>query len=197
MVISPWPASIASAGDRLQLSLRSVWNGDASGGPIEWSLGPVYAGVMSGAVTRNVLVRAPRARVFDAFVSVNDLLHWMADGAVIGRRPGGNWSLGWYADPDSDAGYSSIGTIESYEPGVRLVVASLVFGTPEGDDFGPMRLTVDFQEAPDGTLVTVTQEGFGEGPAWDAYRDQLGPGWERMLSDLKGWLEEGRKLPGR
>ena len=30
-----------------------------------------------------------------------------------------------------------------------------------------------------------------------AYRDRLGPGWERMLGDLKGWLEEGRKLPGR
>ena len=90
-----------------------------------------------------------------------------------------------------------MGTIEDYEPGVRLVVGSLVFGTPEGDEFGPMRLTVDFQEVPDGTLVTVTQEGFGEGPAWDDYVNQLGAGWERMLSDLMGWLEEGRKLPGR
>ncbi len=152
---------------------------------------------MPEAVRREVVIRAPRERAFEAFVSVHDLLHWMADGAVIGKRPGGNWSLGWYADPDSDAGYSSMGTIETYEPGARLVVGSLVFGTPEGDEFGPMRLTVSFDEVPEGTQVTVMQEGFGEGPAWDDYRSQLGTGWERMLSDLKGWLEEGRKLPGR
>ena len=60
-----------------------------------------------------------------------------------------------------------------------------------------MRLTVEFGEAEGGTRVSVTQEGFESSPAWDDYRDQLGPGWERMLADLKGWLEEGRKLPGR
>ncbi len=167
------------------------------GGAIERRRPAAYPDVMAGAVTRQVVVRASRGRAFDAFVSVHDLLHWMADGAVIGRRTGGNWSLGWYADPDSDAGYTSMGTIEEYEPGVRLVVGSLVFGTPEGDEFGPMKLSVAFEEAPDGTLVTVTQEGFGDGPAWDTYVGQLGPGWDRMLSDLKGWLEEGRKLPGR
>ncbi len=143
------------------------------------------------------MVRAPRERAFDAFVSVHDLLHWLADGAVIGRREGGNWRLGWYADPDSDAGYSSTGVIETFERGERLVVSGLVFETPEGEEFGPMRLTVAFEPAPGGTLVTVTQEGLGDGAAWDEYRSQLGPGWDRMLSDLKGWLEEGRKLPGR
>ncbi len=166
-------------------------------GPIERKALAAYPDGMEGAVTRRVVVRASRARAFDAFVSVHDLLHWLADGAVVGKRPGGNWSLGWYADPDSDAGYSSIGRIETYEPGERLVVGGLVFGTPEGDEFGPMRLSVAFEEAPEGTLVTVTQEGLGEGAAWDDYVNQLGPGWERMLSDLKGWLEDGRKLPGR
>lgn len=152
---------------------------------------------MSGSVTRTVLLRVPRDRAFDAFVEVRDVLNWLADGAVIGRRAGGNWGLGWYADPDSDAGYHSIGVIESFEPPSRLVVGQLVFTTPEGDVFGPMQLTVDLDEGPDGTLVTVTQAGLGEGAAWDDYRNQLGPGWERMLADLKGWLEEGRKLPGR
>jgi uncharacterized protein YndB with AHSA1/START domain len=152
---------------------------------------------MSGAVTRSVLVGVPRDRAFDAFVEVRDVLNWLADGAVIGRRAGGNWGLGWYADPDSDAGYHSIGVIESFEPPSLLVVAGLVFTTPEGDVFGPMRLSVAFDETAGGTLVTVTQAGLGEGAAWDDYRNQLGPGWERMLGDLKAWLEEGRKLPGR
>jgi uncharacterized protein YndB with AHSA1/START domain len=148
-------------------------------------------------VTRRVLVKVPPSRAFAAFVEVRDVLNWLADGAVIGRRVGGNWGLGWYADPDSDAGYNSIGTFETLERDRRLVVGALVFSTPEGETFGPMRLTVDFEEAAGGTLVTVTQEGLGASPAWDNYRDRLGPGWEKMLGDLKGWLEEGRKLPGR
>src|SRR5450759_5285015 len=37
----------------------------------------------------------------------------------------------------------------------------------------------------------------GPPAAGSAYRDRIGPGWQRMLADLKGWLEEGLKLPGR
>jgi uncharacterized protein YndB with AHSA1/START domain len=152
---------------------------------------------VDGAVTRGVFVRVAPERAFEAWVRVAEVLSWLADGAVIGARAGGNWALGWYADPDSDAGYSSIGRIETFEPGRALVVAGLVFSSPEGLSFGPMRLDVRFAETEGGTDVTVTQEGIGEGPAWESYRDQLGPGWERMLGDLKGWLEDGRKLPGR
>jgi len=86
---------------------------------------------MSGAVTRSVLVGVPRDRAFDAFVEVRDVLNWLADGAVIGRRAGGNWGLGWYADPDSDAGYHSIGVIESFEPPSLLVVADSSSRRPE------------------------------------------------------------------
>ncbi|HEX7616966.1 MAG TPA: SRPBCC domain-containing protein [Thermoanaerobaculia bacterium] len=149
------------------------------------------------AVTRDVLVRVSPERAFDAFVELSDVLAWLADGAVIGKRPGGNWGLGWYADPDSDAGYSSIGQFEVFDPGRRFVVSNLMFSTPEGDSLGPMRLVVEFEKLQEGTCVTVTQSGFEESAAGAAYRDQIGPGWERMLSDLKIWLEQGRKLPGR
>ena len=136
-------------------------------------------------------------RAFAAFVQLSDVLAWLADGAVIGPRPGGSWALGWYADDDSDTGYSSIGQFEVFDPGHRFVVSSLMFATPEGESFGPMRLVVEFEKLEEGTCVMVTQSGFEESAAWTAYRDRLGPGWERMLSDLKIWLEEGRKLPGR
>lgn len=152
---------------------------------------------MDGTVTRDVLVGVSPERAFDAFVELSDVLAWLADGAVIGPRPGGNWGLGWYADPDSGSGYSSIGQFEVFDPGHRFVVASLMFSTPEGDSFGPMRLVVEFEKVAEGTCVRVTQSGFDESAAGAAYRDRLGPGWERMLRDLKGWLEEGRKLPGR
>jgi uncharacterized protein YndB with AHSA1/START domain len=153
--------------------------------------------VSEGAVTRDVLVRVSPERAFAAFVELSDVLAWLADGAVIGPRPGGNWGLGWYADQDSDTGYSSIGQFEVFDPGHRFVVSSLMFSTPEGESFGPMRLVVEFERVAEGTCVTVTQSGFEESTAGSAYRDRLGPGWARMLSDLKTWLEEGRKLPGR
>ena len=152
---------------------------------------------MEGAVTRDVLVGVSPERAFDAFVELSDVLSWLADGAVIGPRPGGNWGLGWYADSDSDAGYSSIGQFEVFDPGRRFVVASLMFSTPEGESFGPMRLVVEFEKVAEGTRVRVTQSGIEESGAGAAYRDRLGPGWDRMLRDLKVWLEEGRKLPGR
>jgi uncharacterized protein YndB with AHSA1/START domain len=150
-----------------------------------------------GAVSRQIVVDVSQERAFEAFIDVRDVLHWLADGAVIGGRLGGRWGVGWYADPDSDAGYHSIGTFEVYEPGHRFVLGALVFSTPEGEEFGPMRLTVEFEPAEPGTLVRVTQEELSDSAAWDGYRAGLGPGWERSLSDLKAWLEEGRKLPGR
>ena len=57
-----------------------------------------------------------------------DLLAWLADGAVVGRRAGGNWGLGWYADEESDEGYHVLGTFEAYEPPGRLVLWAAVIG---------------------------------------------------------------------
>lgn len=152
---------------------------------------------MEASVLRDVLVKADPARVFQAFTDINDLLAWFADGAVVGRRVGGNWGLGWYADEASDEGYHVFGTFEVYEPGSRLVVRDLRFSTPEGESWDGMRLSVGFEAEGSGTRVTVRQDGIGQGAGWDGYAAGLGPGWERSLADLRGWLEEGRKLPGR
>jgi uncharacterized protein YndB with AHSA1/START domain len=149
------------------------------------------------SVRREILVKADPARVFAAFTDISDLLSWFADGAVIGRHAGGNWGLGWYADEESDEGYHVLGTFEVYEPGARIVVRDLRFSTPEGESWEGMRLSVDLAAEDGGTRVTVVQDGVGEGASWDGYAAGLGPGWERSLSDLRAWLEEGRKLPGR
>lgn len=152
---------------------------------------------MPNAVTLSTTVRVAPERAFDAFVDISDVLSWLADGAVIGRHAEGNWGLGWYADPDSDAGYHSFGTIEVFDPGRSLVVGNLVFSTPEGLEWGPMRLTVEFTPSEGATLVTVRQEDLGDGPEWDGYTTGLRESWERSLESLRAWLEDGRKLPGR
>ena len=152
---------------------------------------------MERMVCRDVVVNAAPERVFAAFTEVQEVLAWLADAAVIGRRVGGNWALGWYADEESDDGYHVLGTFDVYEPAHRLVVRDLRFSTPEGDLFEGMRLSVELTPENGGTRVSVRQEGIGEGASWDGYAAGLGPSWERSLSDLRGWLEEGRKLPGR
>ena len=110
---------------------------------------------MEASVRRDVLVKADPARAFQAFTDINDLLAWFADGAVVGRRVGGNWGLGWYADEESDEGYHVFGTFEVYEPGSRLVVRDLRFSTPEGESWDGMRLSVGFEAENGGTRVTV------------------------------------------
>jgi uncharacterized protein YndB with AHSA1/START domain len=149
------------------------------------------------SVSREIVVKAEPDRVFDAFTDAGELLSWFADGAVVGRRVGGNWGLGWYADEETDEGYHVLGTFEIYEPGIRIVVRDLAFSGPEGESWEGMRLSVVLAAEDGGTRVTVVQDGVGEGASWDGYAAGLGPGWERSLTDLRAWLEEGRKLPGR
>ncbi|MHB8800705.1 MAG: SRPBCC family protein [Thermoanaerobaculia bacterium] len=149
------------------------------------------------SVCLETVVRALPERVFTAFTEVQEVLSWLADAAVIGRRVEGNWALGWYADEDSEDGYHVLGTFEVFEPSCRLVVKDLRYSTPEGELLEGMRLSVELEAEDGGTRVRVRHEGLGEGASWDAYVAGLGPGWERSLSDLRGWLEEGRKLPGR
>ena len=152
---------------------------------------------MESPVRREVVVRAAPERAFAAFTEVPELLAWLTDGAVVGRRVGGNWALGWYADEESDEGYHVLGTFDVFEPATRLVVIDVRFSKPEGETWEGMRLSVLFEAEDGGTRVTVDQEGIGDGPSWDGYAAGLGPGWERSLADLRAWLEEGKKLPGR
>ncbi len=152
---------------------------------------------MGEPVVRSIRVRAAADRAFAAFVEVGQVLSWLADGAVIGARPGGGWGLGWYADDESDAGYVLRGVFDVYEPGRRLVVADISLATPEGEELGPMRLSIDFEEVEPGETLVVVRQEWHDAVAAGPYRAGAGPGWEKSLGDLKGWLEEGRKLPGR
>lgn len=153
---------------------------------------------MDETVRCEATVKASPSRVFEAFVEIKDLLNWFADGVLVGKREGGNWALGWYADDDSNLGYHMMGTISTYDPGKELVVDGLRFTTPEGNEFGPMKLSISFHDGTSaGTVVTVVQEGIQAHPAWDEYRSGILPGWQRTLDQLRGWIEDGRKLAGR
>lgn len=152
---------------------------------------------MDSPVRRSVRVRATPERAFEAFVSVPEVLSWLADGAVIGARPGGGWGVGWFRDPSSDAGTTLRGTLSVFEPGKRLVVAEAVFSTADDEEFGPLTLRVDFHARDGGTEVVLVQEGRSPAPGWEAHGIPVPDAWEIHLRQLRLWLDEGKKLPGR
>jgi predicted metalloprotease with PDZ domain len=47
------------------------------------------------------------------------------------------------------------------------------------------------QESGSGTLVTITQAGFGEGEDWQTQLDNVGLGWAQSLAGLELYLRTG------
>ena len=50
-------------------------------------------------------------------------------------------------------------------------------------------VVVDFQESGDGTAVTLTHLGFGDGPGWDETQAYFENAWDYVLTTLKGNLD--------
>ena len=58
----------------------------------------------------------------------------------------------------------------------------------------PTTLTFELTKEKDGTLVTLTQSGIGEGEGWEAYAN-ISKAWEAHLKDLTSWIETGTCPP--
>ena len=54
----------------------------------------------------------------------------------------------------------------------------------------PTTLTFELRAEKDGTLLTFTHSGIGEGEGWEAYTN-MGKGWDAHLKDLTSWIETG------
>lgn len=122
------------------------------------------------------------------FVDVNSVRQWWGvANALIEPREGGVWTLGWR---DNGQGYAYVmsGVIARYIPGEELVVESVVYMHPTHPILGPMRLTV--RADPDGpaTRLTVRQEGYKSGEAWDWYFNAVREGWPMALEMLQRHL---------
>ena len=68
----------------------------------------------------------------------------------------------------------------SYEPAV-------------GEPLAGLSLVVTIADHDGGCLVTVEQDVPDAGPAYAAYREIAGEGWEETLSELKRYLEGPRE----
>ncbi len=60
---------------------------------------------------------------------------------------------------------------------------------------GATKVTVEFTRTGNGTLVSLTQSGFGNGAIWAGLRDVHALGWENHLANLQLYLLTGVRMP--
>lgn len=128
------------------------------------------------------VIRAGRARVFEAFTNPDDLARWsapegidVADGAVD-LRVGGKWSVVMH-DPKTDARYHAEGVYREITPPERLVYTHYWL-----TDEKPIEtlITVELHEEGEATRVVMVHEGFlakesrdGHEAGWDSCFNRL------------------------
>lgn len=147
---------------------------------------------MNPNVVRSVSIETSTADAFDAFTRVGELLSWWCEGALVGRRAGGNWALG-FTDERGGTQATLMGKIETYEPGRRLAVRDISYEPRSGETLEGLTIDLTFVERDGSCLVTVEQGIPEGGPAYEVFRGDAGAGWEERLADLKRYLEGPRE----
>ena len=145
----------------------------------------------------SVVVDAPAARVLQAFVAHDDLVHWWAvERSVAVPRPTGPYAVTWPPSPRHDEvlghlGGTLHGTVMDCIARPRAVRRRRLLAAADGDPLGPMALeiTCEPEAERDRTRVTVRQSASEDGPRWQRYFALTKPGWADALETLKDYLE--------
>jgi uncharacterized protein YndB with AHSA1/START domain len=143
-------------------------------------------------IIRSVAIETTASDAFDAFTRVGELLSWWCEGALVGRREGGNWAVG-FTDDHGGTQATIMGKIETYEPSRRLAVRDISYERRTGEPLEGLSFLLTFVERDGTCLVTVEQVIPDAGPAYEDYRGEAGSGWEERLADLKRYLEGPRR----
>jgi uncharacterized protein YndB with AHSA1/START domain len=126
-------------------------------------------------------LRVPVARVWQAFTDPRELEAWLS-GTVedCDVRPGGR--IAW----QPEAYGQLVWDVVEVEPERKLAYRESPTFAPSTTD-----VSVLLQESGSGTLVTITQAGFGEGEDWQTQLDNVGLGWAQSLAGLELYLRTG------
>lgn len=140
-------------------------------------------------IEKQVLLKAPRARVWQALTDAAQFGQWfkvaLDNGFVPGQRVTGKMTYPGYE------GWPFEATVERIEP-QTLFSLRWAPGTDPGSANAPTTL-VEFhlQDAPGGTLLTVVESGFDGLP--EALRDKVfrgnDEGWSIQTQNIKAYVE--------
>lgn len=125
-----------------------------------------------------VMVAAAPSAVYQAWMLPNLISHWLSESARTQMREGGPFTLMW------NSGHWAAGVYSAIETGKRLAFSWHETGAP-----GTTQIEVRFAAADGGTRVSLTQTGFGDGAAWDAYREESERNWRDLLDNLRVLME--------
>lgn len=151
-------------------------------------------GQQTGERTMTVsrIIEAPPERVYEAFLDPNELVQWLpptgfsAEVHQLEPEEGGTFRMTFTGETEEFAEYehSFGGTYRELVPGKRIVHTD-AFETDDPAMAGEMMVTITFEAVPDGTEVTVLQEGIPEAiPPEDSHA-----GWTDSLGQLAGLVE--------
>lgn len=133
-------------------------------------------------LVKELFIAASPERVYSALTEKANLESWFVKEAVVGDGPGGPFDLTWLPHQKSK------GRIVEMTPPHRFAF--------EWDiEAGGLATTCSFELIPQdgGTLLRLTQSGFGQGDDWDHLYDDNSGGWDIELVNLQRWLEQGEK----
>ncbi len=141
------------------------------------------------SVTREIVVSAPRARAFDAFINMT--AWWPLDTHTIGKAPARasiiepNKGGRWYGI-DADGDEHGIGHVLAYEPPSRLVLSWEISHDYQYDPSLQTEVVVTFAEvSPTSTRVVLEHRGLeAYGEHAQATRDTYAGdgGWTYLLA---------------
>lgn len=144
-------------------------------------------------VTRTVLIRASRQRVWDCLTSPDHLARWFGQSADFpnGITEGATGTLGWTAHGDFPA------RIERFDPQAAF---AFTWGTPGEEIRADNATTANFTLADEGDAIalTVTETGFdslGEQTHRRAAMEDNAQGWTEELDEFVAYVEDTGETP--
>ena len=116
---------------------------------------------------------------------------WGVDRSFIQMRPGGIYLLTWQTS-ENGFGYVTTGTVSHYEKGKYLSIQNMSYLNPKYPILAPMQIAIKAHPQDDGTLLSVEQSGYLEGPDWDWYFAATQTAWPRAVDSIKKYLEQSK-----
>ena len=144
------------------------------------------------SMTVNRVIEASPERVYEAFVDPDELAAWLpptgfsAEVHHLEPEEGGMFRITFTGNTEefADYGHSFHGTYHELVPGERIMYTE-EFESDDPGMAGEMTTTVTFEAVPDGTAVTVRQDGLPESIPVEGSNE----GWNDSLDTLADIVE--------
>jgi uncharacterized protein YndB with AHSA1/START domain len=145
--------------------------------------------VSTDRIEKSIVLRASRARVWQALSDATQFGQWFGvalDGAFV---PGARLA-GRVTHPGEHHGLRFDLTVDRVEPERLLSWRAPFPHLPPGGAAPTTLVVFTLEDAPEGTLLTVTESGFGGVPLAHraaAYRGN-DEGWARQMTNIEGYV---------